>query len=58
MAFTKLGVVLPLGGVGEFDDAYIYSPAPLLLDGRVLLYYAGYDGTNYRVGLAVSDDGI
>ena len=58
MAFTKLGVVLPLGGAGEFDDAYIYSPAPLLLDGRVLLYYTGQTGNTLCIGLAASDDGV
>ena len=58
MAWTKLGVVLPLGGAGEFDDVHLLDPAPLLLDGRVLLYYAGDDATVYRVGLAASDDGV
>ena len=56
--FTKLGVVIPLGGAGEFDDVRAYGAAPLLLDGRVLLYYTGYDGADHRVGLAVSDDGV
>ena len=56
--FTKLGVVLPLGGAGEFDDTHTSGPAPLLLDGRVLLYYVGYDGNAYRVGVAGSDDGV
>jgi len=56
--FTKLGVVVPLGGGGEFDDARTEGAAPLLLDGRVLLYYSGHDGSTYRVGLAVSDDGV
>ena len=56
--FTKLGVVIQRGGAGEFDDAYTHGPAPLLLDGRILLYYAGYDGLRDRVSLAASDEGI
>ena len=56
--FTRLGVVLPLGGVGEFDEVWARGPAPLLLDGRVMLYYSGYDGSRIRVGLAASDDGV
>ena len=58
MSFTRQGVVLPLGASGDFDDAYAYDPAPLLLDGRVHLYYAGFDGAAYRVGLAISEDGL
>ena len=58
MSFTKQGVVVPLGASGEFDDVYTYLPAVLERDGKTWLYYAGYDGSNYRVGLAVSEDGL
>ena len=56
--FTKLGVVVPLGGAGDFDQDNVYDPAPLLLDGRILLYYTGQVGSTYRIGLAASDDGV
>jgi len=56
--FVKHGVVIPLGADGDFDDVHTYTPAVLERDGRTWLYYAGYDGANYRVGLAVSEDGI
>jgi predicted GH43/DUF377 family glycosyl hydrolase len=56
--FTKLGVVLPLGASGAFDDVYIHSPSALVRDGKTWLYYTGYNGSAYRVGLAVSDDGV
>ena len=56
--FTKLGVVLPLGSSGELDDARIGYPSAILRDGKTWLYYSAFDGNNYRIGLAVSDDGI
>jgi len=56
--FTKHGVVLPLGASGDFDDTHTYTPAVVVRDGRTWLYYAGHDGANMRVGLAVSEDGV
>lgn len=56
--FTKLGVVISLGGAGDFDDVHTMHPSPLLLDGRIFLYYTGRTNTTNRVGLAVSDDGV
>ena len=58
MSFTKLGVVIPLGSGGDFDDAQIITPSAVIRDGRTWLYYAGYDGSKYRIGAAVSDDGV
>ena len=56
--FVKKGVVIPQGETGEFDDAYTYYPAVLERNGRVHCYYAGYDGSTYRLGLAISKDGV
>ena len=58
MSFVKHGVVIPLGASGDFDDVYTYAPAVVVRDGRTWLYYAGYDGAKWRVGLAVSEDGV
>ena len=58
MSFVKHGVVIPLGGSGDFDDVHIYAPAVVVRDGRTWLYYAGNDGAKVRVGLAVSEDGF
>ena len=58
MSFVKHGVVIPLGADGDFDDVHTYTPAVLVRDGRTWLYYAGHDGVNLRVGLAVSEDGF
>jgi len=56
--FVKHGVVIPLGASGDFDDGRTYTPAVVVRDGRTWLYYSGHDGAKYRVGLAVSEDGV
>ena len=58
MSFVKHGVVLPLGASGDFDDVHAYYPAVLERDGRTWMYYTGYDGANFRMGVAVSEDGL
>ncbi|TSA40269.1 hypothetical protein D4Q85_00085, partial [bacterium] len=58
MTFVKKGVVIQLGANGEFDDLHGQLPAALERNGRVWLYYAGYDGATWRIGLATSKDGI
>ena len=58
MTFVKHGVVIPLGASGDFDDVWVYSPAVVVRDGRTWLYYTCYDGTGFRIGLAVSEDGV
>ena len=56
--FVKKGVVIPLGATGEFDDVHTHTPSVLERNGRVHCYYAGYDGSTYRLGLAISKDGV
>jgi RNase P protein component len=58
LIFTKLGVVIPLGASGEFDDVHTSTPAVVYRHGRVWCYYTGTDGSNARIGLAISKDGI
>ena len=58
MSFVKHGVVIPLGASGDFDDVHTYAPAVVVRGGRTWLYYIGYDGATWRVGLAVSEDGL
>ena len=58
MSFVKHGVVIPLGASGDFDDDRAYLPAVLERDGRIWLYYTGYHGADFRIGLAVSEDGF
>ncbi|MDD3137105.1 MAG: hypothetical protein PHF64_11450, partial [Methanoregula sp.] len=58
LTFEKKGIVLDLGAGGAWDDVRVYYPTVAVRDGRVWLYYTGYDGSNYRTGLAVSKDGL
>lgn len=55
--FTKLGVVLPLGAGGDFDDVYVHTPGVVIYNSKIYVYYAGYDGSSYRIGAAVSASG-
>ena len=50
--------VLDVGANGTWDDYYVHGPT-VLFDGTVYqMWYAGYDGSNYRIGYATSSDGI
>jgi len=50
--------VIAIGLEGEWDDATVTS-GPVILDGLVYkMWYGGYDGQYYRIGLATSSDGI
>ncbi len=48
--FLPLGRVLD-GGVG-FDALGVADPAPVVEDGSLLLYYAGTDGSAWKIGVA------
>jgi hypothetical protein len=50
-------VVLP-GLNGDWDDRHVSSPAVIKDLSSYKLYYSGYDGANFRIGLATSVDGI
>ena len=58
MTFTKKGVVIDLGAGGAVDDVYVFSPSVIYRNGLFWLYYGGYDGTNARMCLAISSDGL
>jgi predicted GH43/DUF377 family glycosyl hydrolase len=50
--------VLILGSVGEWDDGRI-DPGPVIFDeSGYRMWYTGYDGSIWRIGLATSHDGI
>ena len=48
---------LDLGAGGAFDDDHHAHPCLVEVEGVLYLYYGGYDGSNYSVGLARSYDG-
>lgn len=46
--------VLQKGSGGAWDDAHVKDPA-LVWDGsQYVIFYSGYDGTNYRIGMATA----
>lgn len=64
--FTLLRVadapILPLGGIGEFDEFGIYPVSVVRHQGKVYAYYAGWTRCvsvpfNVAIGMAVSEDG-
>jgi hypothetical protein len=56
--WTKTGTpALSLGVASTFDDAGVSHPCVLYVDGKYWMYYAGYDGQRWRIGLATSPDG-
>jgi predicted GH43/DUF377 family glycosyl hydrolase len=50
--------VLDLGSPTSWDDERVYSPT-VIFDGITYhMWYAGYDGSNYRMGYATSPNGF
>ena len=45
-------LVLSLGSSGQFDDVRILHPSTVEFDGNIYLFYAGYDGAKYQIGVA------
>jgi len=46
------------GSGGAWDDEGLSDPCVVFAKGRFYLYYTGYDGTDYAIGLARSSDGV
>lgn len=44
------------GAAGAWDDDHVKDPKLVIVDEVLYLYYAGYDGTKYQIGLATSKD--
>ena len=49
--------VIPLGGNGKFDDVSVINPTVTKVGGKFYMFYGGYDGSDYSVGLAESFNG-
>lgn len=56
--WIKHGGVLPLGDPGEFDRVHQNTPDILKIGSIYYLWYAGYDGSEWRIGKAISLNGI
>jgi len=58
--WTKYGEnpVLTFGPTGAWDDMMI-DPGPVIFDGEEYrMWYSGFDGVDWRIGLATSTDGV
>jgi|GEM_PF-1423967 len=55
---TNNNIVLDVGGTGDWDDADVFSPYVIKDGDEYMMWYSGNDGTNNRIGLATSSDGI
>jgi hypothetical protein len=50
--------LIDIGGSGTWDDSHVKDPCLVQgADGVLHLYYAGHDGSQYKIGLARSFDG-
>jgi predicted GH43/DUF377 family glycosyl hydrolase len=52
------GNAVMVGTAGKFDATYVLYPSVLYEAGTYKMWYAGYEGTGYRIGYATSTDGI
>ncbi len=57
LVFTRQGLVLDVGGPGDWDGVAVGWPTVFFDNGRWQLWYRGYDGVTWRVGRATSIDG-
>ena len=56
--WDRLGAVFGHGGPGAFDSLAVKDPCVLEDAGGFRMWYAGYDGINWRIGQAFSPDGF
>jgi hypothetical protein len=50
--------VFTKGATGKFDDTMVADPCVLLINGIYKMWYSGYDGSTWRIGLAHSTDRV
>ena len=50
--------VVSKGTSGAWDDEAVYEPCILFAKGKWHMYYVGYSGSEYAIGLATSPDGL
>lgn len=60
ITWTKQGTgpVLAPGNAGEWDAGAVLNPMVIAEEGGFRMWYAGWDGTNTRIGTATSQDGV
>ena len=50
--------ILGLGPSGSWDDVWIASPRVLMTEISYEMFYSAFDGSNVRIGYAISSDGL
>ena len=58
VSWTRVGIVLPNGGAGEWDAATLGWPMVIKDGAGYLMWYCGSNGTVSGIGYATSPDGI
>ncbi len=57
--WEKIGVVLePSNEQGKFDRIYVKDPDVIIEGNTFVMWYSGYDGFKWRIGKAISNDGL
>jgi predicted GH43/DUF377 family glycosyl hydrolase len=56
--FTKIGVVLPVGGAGEYDVTHAFYPCAYTHQGQWSILYSAEAASGRRLALATGKDGI
>ena len=56
--FVKKGVVIDKGGAGEVDDDHPNYAVVIKSNNKIYCYYTAYDGSEDRIALAISEDGV
>ncbi len=58
LSWEKQGVVLEKGNPADFDALFVSAPMVLRLNSNYFLWYEGFDGNIWRIGFAISADGL
>jgi len=51
-------LAIDIGQAGSLDSSYAYSPSVIRVKNGYVMYYGGYDGSNWRILRALSVDGL
>jgi hypothetical protein len=56
--YSQSDTVMDVGAPDTWDSRWIFAPKVLIKDSTYHMWYAGFNGTNVRIGYATSPDGI
>jgi len=54
---SNLSPIINIGISGSWDDVHVSAPCVTSENGIYIMWYAGYNGSNWNIGKATSDDG-